>query len=140
MKTLIKVIAGELERLHRPVNEQVAKSARHNLAALSELLPSGAGIDSGTQILVDDSTPNRIRLVTAYHHMNDAGYYDGWTQHTVIVTPGFVSSMEIKISGKDRNGIKDYIADVLQFALNQPVVSEFDSERRMMRYSIGSEL
>jgi hypothetical protein len=52
--------------------------------------------------------------------MNDAGYYDGWTDHIVIVSPSF-DGIDIKISGRNRNDIKDYLHDVFHAALTEEV-------------------
>lgn len=51
--------------------------------------------------------------------MNDAGYYDGWTEHTITVTPAFIGGFELSISGRNRNDIKDYISEVFNQALSQ---------------------
>jgi hypothetical protein len=76
---------------------------------IMETAPSGSGFDSGTQL--DSVQKNKIVFTTAFHHMNDAGYYDGWTEHKVIVTPDF-SCIDIKVTGRNRNDIKDYIEEV----------------------------
>lgn len=55
---------------------------------------------------------------TSVHHMNPDGYYDGWTEHTVTVTPSFIGRFDLKVSGRDRNGIKDYIAEVFGSVLS----------------------
>lgn len=73
--------------------------------------PDGSGFDHGTTLDMDRSTPDRLVFVTAFHHMNDGGFYDGWTDHTVTVTPSFIGGYDIRISGRDRNGIKDFIAE-----------------------------
>lgn len=88
-----------------------------------EYLPSGSGIDHGCQVLVDKSNPNRIVIQVDFHHMNDVGYYDGWTSHKAIITPSLQFGFDIRITGKDRRGIKDYLADVISNALEQ----DFDS-------------
>jgi hypothetical protein len=85
-----------------------------------DYLPSGAGIDGGTHFSREQSTTRKLVFTTAFRHMNDAGRYDGWTDHTVTVTPAF-DGIDIAIGGKDRNGIKDYIYDVFQTALEQIV-------------------
>ncbi len=72
--------------------------------------PSGSGFDSGTQ-LDDKSTPKKLIFDTSYHHMNEAGFYIGWTDHSVIITPGF-RGVDVCVTGKNYNGIKDYIGDV----------------------------
>ena len=84
-------------------------------------LPSGSGIDSGTAIDLDESTPEKIVLTTEYHHLNDGGYYDGWTAHKVIITPSLQFGISVKITGRDRDDIKDYLSDVFDTALNAEV-------------------
>lgn len=83
----------------------------------SNYLPSGSGIDSGTT-LESESTDSKLILSTAYHHMDENGYYDGWTQHIVTVRPSFdTCGFSLTISGKNRNDIKDYLHDVFTVAL-----------------------
>jgi hypothetical protein len=83
---------------------------------IKEQLPSGGGFDNGTQIDLNRSNGERLVFTTAYHHMNDGGYYDGWTEHAITVTPNF-SNIRIKVSGRNRNDIKDYIAEMFHNAL-----------------------
>ncbi|MFU1607363.1 hypothetical protein ACM25O_13340 [Sulfitobacter pontiacus] len=52
--------------------------------------------------------------------MNPAGMYDGWTTHKAILTPVF-GSYALRLTGKDRAGIKDYIAETLGAALDARV-------------------
>ena len=75
-------------------------------------MPSGSGFDSGTSFNFDESTPEKLVFNTAFHHMNDGGMYDGWTEHKVIVTPSLEFGFNLRVTGKDRNGIKDYIAEM----------------------------
>jgi hypothetical protein len=86
-----------------------------------DMMPSGSGFDNGTTLDFDKSNGNRLVFVTAFHHMNDGGMYDGWTEHTVTVTPSFVGGFDLRVSGRDRNDIKDYIGDSFQHALSQDV-------------------
>ena len=88
-------------------------------AICKEYLPRGSGFDSGTTIDIEGSKPNRIILVSSYHHMNDAGYYDGWTSHKIIITPDLVSGFDLRVTGRDRNEIKEYIEETFRFALNE---------------------
>lgn len=74
-------------------------------------LPSGSGFDVGTKFLFEDSNENKLVFSTSYHHMNANGYYDGWSHHKIIVRPDLSFGFDIKITGKDRNCIKDYIID-----------------------------
>jgi hypothetical protein len=80
---------------------------RHNdrLDMLETMLPSGSGFDSGTKIDRDKSKPDKkIVLTTSYHHMNDVGMYDGWSDHEIVITPAF-HGVDIKITGRDRNNL-----------------------------------
>jgi hypothetical protein len=60
--------------------------------------------------------------------MNDTGYYDGWTEHTVTVTPSF-SGINIRVSGRNRNDIKDYIHETFSYALRSDVTYDLFIER-----------
>lgn len=74
---------------------------------LIDELPSGSGFDSGTKLISADY--KKIVLQTAFHHMNDNGFYCGWTYHTIVIRPSFLFDIEITISGANRSDIKDYI-------------------------------
>lgn len=94
-------------------------NAESNLLYLAKsALPHGSGIDYGTQIVIDASNESKIVLYTSFHHMDEHGGYDGWTEHKVIVTPSF-QSFDISISGRNRNGIKDYLYETFDGALNE---------------------
>jgi len=80
-------------------------------------LPRGSGIDAGTTLDVDRSTPERLVFVTSFHHMNGSGFYDGWTEHEVIVTPSLHHEIRLRITGRDRNDIKDYLHEIFSAAL-----------------------
>mgnify|MGYP000897664318 FL=1 len=73
---------------------------------------SGSGFDSGTSFSFDASLPDRLVFVVEFHHMSEHGYYDGWTSHFVIVTPSLAHGFNLRITGRDRNDIKDYIGEV----------------------------
>ena len=87
------------------------------LEQLLEAFPSGSGFDRGTQ-LCEESTPEKLVFVTAFHHMNEGGYYDGWTEHQVIVTSSLEFGYRMRITGRDRNCIKDLIQDAFATALD----------------------
>lgn len=91
------------------------------LIKLEENLPRGSGFDCGTKIFIDACTAEKIVFKTSFHHMNNSGYYDGWTYHNVIVKPSLSFGFTLSISGKDKNDIKDYIADIFNEALEKEV-------------------
>lgn len=94
---------------------------------VSNHMPSGSGIDNGTQFDFDASSPNKLVFITAFHHMNDAGMYSGWTDHTVVVTPDLASGYNIRITGRDRNAIKDYLADTFSTCFDLVIDSHKDA-------------
>lgn len=89
------------------------------LDAIEHMLPSGSGIDCGTKIDRDKSGFERVVLTCSFHHMDDCGGYDGWTDHTITVRPSFLGRFSVNVSGRDRNGIKDYLVEVYDYALRQ---------------------
>ena len=89
------------------------------LEFVRDYMPSGSGFDSGTKIDLDASTGDKIVFNTSYHHMDESGY-DGWTEHTVTVTPSLAFGFYVKVSGRNRNDIKDYIATEFREALIKP--------------------
>lgn len=84
---------------------------------VEEHMPRGSGIDAGTSLDFAKSTPEKLVFDTSFHHMNEVGYYDGWTEHVVTVRPTFDSGFDLTISGRNRNQIKDYLHDVFTAAL-----------------------
>jgi hypothetical protein len=88
---------------------------------VKEYAPSGSGFDSGTEIDFDASTPERLVFSTSFHHMTEHGYYNGWTEHSVIVTPSLAHGFNLRVTGRDRNDIKDYIEELFQEFLSKRV-------------------
>lgn len=93
---------------------------REDLRAVN--LPSGSGFDNGSE-LDPKSTPEKLVFTTSFHHMNENGMYDGWTDHTVTVRPSLVFGFLITVGGKNRNDIKAYVAEMFECALNSEVGS-----------------
>lgn len=87
-------------------------------------LPHGSGFDNGTSFEFASSRKNRLVFHTGFHHMNDAGYYDGWTEHDVIVIPDLAMRFELRITGKDKNNIKDYIGHCFYETLSKKLDNE----------------
>ncbi len=77
-----------------------------------EYMPNGSGFDSGTSLDISASNPEKLVFETNVHHMNEGGFYDGWTSHKVIVTPSLAFGFDVKVTGRDRNDIKNYIGEM----------------------------
>ena len=125
-RTIIQEIASRIVARQNCINsgnEQWLDRHTAALKTLQEELPSGSGIDCGTKIDLDASTSGKVVLLCSFHHMNDAGMYNGWTEHRITVTPAF-SGIDIAISGRDRNGIKEYLHETYALALEQSATEE----------------
>lgn len=95
---------------------------------IEEELPSGSGFDNGTSIDLAKSDGNKIVLNTSFHHMNENGCYDGWTDHTVIVKPSLIHHFELDVKGRNRNDIKEYIYEVFANTLMREIDMEAKDE------------
>lgn len=82
-----------------------------------EYLPSGSGFDNGTKLNYDRSTPDKLVFETSFHHMNNHGGYDGWTEHVVIVRPSLAHGFVVDVTGRDRNDVKTYIVETFNHVL-----------------------
>lgn len=112
---LYSAVASLLATIERcKVNNNIEWLDRHEerLDAMLKHLPSGSGIDAGTKLVVDECKSNKLVFQADFHHMDAYGYYDGWSYHQVIVTPSLEFGAVIKITGRDRNRIKDYLQEV----------------------------
>lgn len=95
-----------------------AKHRDRVCALVKEHMPSGSGFDAGTQFDIDAQKPERLVFSTAFHHMDENGSYHGWSDHTVVVTPSLSHGFVLRVTGNDRNSIKDYIHEVFHEALS----------------------
>ncbi len=93
-------------------NNDFSVKHEERINKILENLPHGSGIDSGVKFLWDLSKPDKLIFSLGYHHLNENGYYDGWTEHKLTVVPAFLNGYDMKISGINRNDIKDYLGDL----------------------------
>lgn len=112
MKTIkCSELANKIQAYKNCVNAGNIEWKEHHLDSTLEMcnnLPHGSGIDNGMGINIEESTGKKLVFEFSYHHMNEDGYYDGWTNHKLIITPAF-GSYDMNITGRDRNNIKDYL-------------------------------
>jgi hypothetical protein len=99
-------------------------------ALATEYLPSGSGWDLGTTIDLDRSSEDCLIFQGQYHHMNSDGFYDGWTRHEIWVRPRF-EGFNIRITGRNRADIKEYLHELFDVALRQALdLSLYEQEPR----------
>ncbi len=111
--TLCRFLAG----LTRHTNPDVIEET---IYYVNQYLPSGSGFNNGTKFNVDKSTMDKLVFDTSFHHMDQHGYYTKWTEHRITVTPSFYGA-NIKVSGRNHNDIKEYIAECFDHVLSEPV-------------------
>ena len=101
--------------------------------AVKNGFPSGSGFDCGTKFNLKDHFDEKgqvkpyLKFVVDFHHMNGDGFYTGWTSHTVTVRPDLANGFSLSVSGRNHDGIKDYIGEVFYTLLGDEV-TEFVPE------------
>lgn len=128
--TTIAGLIGALADCARLDRRDWAARHRASLQWIGDnLLPSGSGIDRGTTINVERSNADRLVLDVPFHHMDGSGFYCGWTDYQIIVRPDW-SGIRIAVKGRDRDGIKDYLAETYAYQLTRTIRA---------RYAVGNE-
>jgi hypothetical protein len=117
-QALASLVDARLRSAERGNWDWVTKHEERIKELVEEHLPSGSGFDAGSSIDLYESKPERLVFGTAFHHMSDHGYYVGWSEHNVIVTPSLLFGFNLRVTGRDRNQIKDYIGETFQHALD----------------------
>lgn len=118
-----------LTNCHKSGNEEWAVRWKRRLHKLVELIPSGSGIDRAPRTRDDvEVSSSAIRFDVGYHHMDDVGHYDGWTDHTVTIRPAF-DGVNVQVSGRDRRDVKDNIREVMWNAFTRHVTWDEPMQR-----------
>lgn len=112
---LYQILAQTLE--WEPPAGEWSDKRQERLDSIMAEMPSGSGWDLGTKL--GDYSKSKIVLHGAFHHMNGDGYYDGWTEHNIVIRPSLSHGFELTVTGRDRNGIKDYLAEMFQDVLSR---------------------
>jgi hypothetical protein len=129
-------IAGTLQAYCNCVNGGNAEWKEKHLDTINLIMrnaPSGSGIDSGTKFYLDANSVFDVRdkliphatlkFSMSFHHMDEWGGYDGWTNHVITVHPDLAMGYRLTISGRNRNQIKDYLYEVYSGWLESEVTT-----------------
>lgn len=98
-EALYKLIASQINMAHSQMRNTYA------LEALMKFMPSGSGIDSGTKLLLSESSEDKLVFFVEYHHMDSNGYYCGWSSRKVVVYPSLVSEFTLDVEDEDYSGV-----------------------------------
>lgn len=124
--TTIQALAASIVALENSEQTEWRDRWSERINELIAQLPSGSGIDCGTELIdynIKSGELVSIRLKANFHHMDDSGLCDGWTSHTITVKPCWWHGVRMSVSGRDRNQIKDYLAELYYQALSEPAPS-----------------
>ncbi len=89
-----------------------------------EYMLSGSGFDSGTSFNFEKSKKNKLIWNTAFHIMNDSGYYTHWIENiTITITPDLQFGFNVNITGRfERNDdLIEYIEEHMNYILNENI-------------------
>jgi len=100
------------------VNENFRDEADFRVKNLVDRLPHGSGIDGVTTVEMKNGV---LFIHISFHHMNENGMYDGWTNHTIRVKSSLERNFELTISGRDRNDVKEYLGEMFDEVLRREV-------------------
>jgi hypothetical protein len=118
--TVVSKLASLLQARQNCIQSQnlewEIKHTNNIYAIVMDYMPHGSGIDNEMMIDLDRSNTKRIVFTFGFHHMNEDGYYDGWTDHELWVYPAF-DGIDMRITGPNRNWVKDHLYDTFNWAL-----------------------
>lgn len=87
MKTVAHYIAETMVAIHNCKRSNNTEWLQRHTARLDALvytyMPSGSGWDCGTKIDIEKSNEANLVFTGSFHHMDEHGGYDGWTNHMV---------------------------------------------------------
>lgn len=95
---------------------------KHNdtIDLMDKLLPSGSGFDEGCQIVREVVRGKESFVIKApYHHMDENGFYGGWSDYKIRVYPSFIGGFYVRVTGKNYNGAKEYITELFYSVLQE---------------------
>jgi len=121
-KKLYQVLASKLDAIEnckRLGNGEWENRHTDDIAQLvADYMPTGSGFDNGTDIDWQKSSVDKLVFTTSFHHMDENGFYCGWSDHTVTVKPSLAFGYRLSISGRNVNDIKEYMYETFSFILD----------------------
>ncbi len=120
-KAIARAIGSRNRCLSKSVGHEAILNWEEQIRKFNDMLPSGSGFDCGTKINLDESNSNKIVINTSFHHMDENGGYNGWTNHAITIRAELEMDFTLRVSGRDKNQIKEYIAETFNHDLMQDV-------------------
>lgn len=123
MTKVYKRLAQLIDNYHN-CNSKYSEIAEEKIEKLLMDFLSGSGFDSGTTLNFEESNQNKLVFESAYHHMNENGFYDEWSHFKIIVTPNLAYDFNIRLKSIGRFPrkyieTKEYILDEFAYKLDE---------------------
>lgn len=139
-KQVVQFISSYLYQIqHNPNSKYESEQELHQL--VKYWMPSGSGIDAGTRLNFHKSKPHKLVFDFDFHHMNQDGFYCGWSSHSLIVTPDF-DGFNLRIVGQHPSRQKwqtdyfhDHLYSTFELALRRAYKYEVDLTRKLRVYT-----
>jgi len=87
---------------------------------IPKIMPHGSGFDSDFQFN-DKFANGKYEFLGGYHCMNEGGFYDGWINIRMIVSPEDGFDFKIHLSGRKKYIpiMRDYIDETIEWAFTE---------------------
>lgn len=139
-KQVVQFIASSLLQLKSNANSRY--EYEYDLDTLVRYwMPSGSGIDHGTRLDFEKSTPTKLVFTFDFHHMDQHGFYCGWSSHSLIVTPDF-DEFDMRFIGQHPSRKRwqtqyfhEYLHQTYYFALRREYKYDVDLTRKLRVYT-----
>ncbi len=115
-KKLAQYYAARLRCIKNPDgNNWGDKHGREIEKIIKDFFPHGSGIDNGCFFDFEKSNGERLVLNSSFHCMDNNGYYAGWIDFSVIVTPSLEMGFYLRIKGnfgRYNQDLKNYLQEL----------------------------
>ena len=108
-----------LKTCYKNNNTEWIEKHEEDLLKWVKLLPHGSGIDGNVR--VELSKTDKILITFDYHCMDENGYYCGWIEYKISVSPDFLCDINIKfVKGRNYDSYaKDYLLSIFYETLTK---------------------
>jgi hypothetical protein len=120
---IAQCVDARLTCIKRENTAWIAKHEETIEEMIKEYMPHGSGIDGKTTIDYDKSKSDKLVFNSSFHAMNENGFYEGWIDYILSVSPSLIHGFILSIVGQfgQRQDIKDYLYDIYRDALQQEI-------------------
>jgi hypothetical protein len=105
-------------------NEQKRMLRRAIEEFVAEYMPKGGGWKDGTSIDLTESNDSEIVLRGTYYHVISYGNYGAPTEHKILIDASLSRGFKVKVTGRDKNDVKDELYERFVGALNTTLNGE----------------